>query len=498
GGFFFFFFFFFFLSSCGRTHSRIQPPRPPFPPAVRRLSFFFYFFFFCPAHFAKWSGQDYENPFTQYLGYHGELDAGALGPGRRFEEHYRCYPVVLMRGSERENVNFGGKSAPYPMLFQITNEANGNKTGAGVLEFIAEEGRVYLPNWVGLGAARRNRGRGTGDLERGSMRRPKEDDLPTTTPQMMKMLNVEQGQIVKIVNTTLPTGHFVKIQPQSVDFLDITDPKAVYASPDLRLENAFRNFSTLTRGDVIEFIYNNKIYRILVLEIKPSAADSISIVETDLEVDFAPPVGYEEPKPARAQHASTPDHLYEAGEPIKEEERGWRSFRGAGNRLSGKEVPEIIPMPVNAVAPTGPANLFSTAGLNERQTAPAALDMPFGKLFFGYKIVPFGTNKPGTPANEAEIIPRRFRVRAAPVPATNAAAGDASVRDFEFEVVSAASFRGSRSAGAKMRRSALAVKTAHGLKKPTLPARSSDRTLSPLRPHAEVVLSPADRSVALG
>lgn len=43
----------------------------------------------------------------------------------------------------------------------------------------------------------------------------------------MKTLSLEQGQIVQVVNATLPTGTFVKIQPQSVDFLDISDPKAV-------------------------------------------------------------------------------------------------------------------------------------------------------------------------------------------------------------------------------------------------------------------------------
>jgi len=62
------------------------------------------------------------------------------------------------------------------------------------------------------------------------------------------------------------------------------------------LENAFRNFSTLTKGDNIEISYNDNIYGILVMEIKPPGV-GISIVETDLEVDFAPPVGYQEPTP---------------------------------------------------------------------------------------------------------------------------------------------------------------------------------------------------------
>jgi ubiquitin fusion degradation protein 1 len=44
---------------------------------------------------------------------------------------------------------------------------------------------------------------------------------------MMQALQVEQGEIIEIKNTSLPLGTFVRIQPQSVDFLDISDPKAV-------------------------------------------------------------------------------------------------------------------------------------------------------------------------------------------------------------------------------------------------------------------------------
>lgn len=43
--------------------------------------------------------------------------------------------------------------------------------------------------------------------------------------------------------------------------------------------------------------YNNKKYYIDIIEAKPSHA--ISIIETDCEVDFAPPLDYKEPeKPA--------------------------------------------------------------------------------------------------------------------------------------------------------------------------------------------------------
>lgn len=48
---------------------------------------------------------------------------------------------------------------------------------------------------------------------------------------------------------------------------------------------------------MVQINYNNKIYEIQVLEVKPNYPEhsGISIIETDLEVDFAPPVGYVEP-----------------------------------------------------------------------------------------------------------------------------------------------------------------------------------------------------------
>lgn len=86
------------------------------------------------------------------------------GANRRFDEYYRCYPVAMMPGPERENVNHGGKvimppsaldkltrlHVTYPMLFELHNGAKEAMTHAGVLEFIAEEGKIYLPYWVGV------------------------------------------------------------------------------------------------------------------------------------------------------------------------------------------------------------------------------------------------------------------------------------------------------------------------------------------------------------
>lgn len=36
----------------------------------------------------------------------------------------------------------------YPMLFKLTNPREGRITHCGVLEFVADEGKIYLPYWV--------------------------------------------------------------------------------------------------------------------------------------------------------------------------------------------------------------------------------------------------------------------------------------------------------------------------------------------------------------
>ena len=84
------------------------------------------------------------------------------GPPQRFDEYYRCYPMAMLPGPEREHLNHGGKvimppsaldkltrlHITYPMLFELINGAKETVTHAGVLEFVADEGKIFLPYWV--------------------------------------------------------------------------------------------------------------------------------------------------------------------------------------------------------------------------------------------------------------------------------------------------------------------------------------------------------------
>ena len=56
-----------------------------------------------------------------------------------------------------------------------------------------------------------------------------------------------------------------------------------------------------------------QIYELMVLETKPN--DAVTIIECDMKVDFAPPVGYKSPEPQKMET--------DADEVDSEEVRGW-------------------------------------------------------------------------------------------------------------------------------------------------------------------------------
>lgn len=118
-----------------------------------------------------------------------------------------------------------------------------------------------------------------------------------------------------------------------------------------------RSYSALSKGDIIEITYNSLTFEFLVMETKPEGP-GISIIDTDLEVDFETPVGYvEPPRPASAPVPTMADKLkIDLGETTLASANGSRpdssasmrtqgsgeqaqeSFTGVGQSLSGRRV----------------------------------------------------------------------------------------------------------------------------------------------------------------
>jgi ubiquitin fusion degradation protein 1 len=154
---------------------------------------------------------------------------------------------------------------------------------------------------------------------------------------MMEQLGFQEGERVRIMGASLPKGKFVKLQPQETTFLELSDPKAV-------LERALSHFTCLTVGDIIEISHQHINLRFLIMEAKAhdsaDAADAINILNTDIEVDFAPPVGYVEP--TREPPKPLPTMAEKLGIDVNQtDDRGqaaFDAFVGQGNSLGGKRI----------------------------------------------------------------------------------------------------------------------------------------------------------------
>lgn len=338
----------------------------------------------------------YNDAFSSY-----QRAMQSRGRPRRFDEYYRTYPIAMLPGPDRSSANHGGKiflpasaldklttlHITYPMLFELINGAKSKRTHSGVLEFIAEEGRCYLPYWL------------------------------------MQVLELEPGDLMQVKSTDLMPGSYIKVQPQSPSFLDISDPKAV-------LETAFRQFSCLTVDDIFTFSYNDEIYSIKVLSVKPeSSMSAISVQETDLSVDFAEPLGYvEEMERRKANSASasvsgtsTPrtmghSNLHTAGSMAQN--IGYANIapdstaaaQGAKNASSAfiTQGHRLVPKKGKASASASAAGSTTASpkpgtpvgemtskpvGTRQRTNGPQPLRLPPNKLFFGYEIKPVPAKK---------------------------------------------------------------------------------------------------------
>ena len=238
----------------------------------------------------------------------------------------------------------------------------------------------------------------------------------------MATLSLEAGDLIQLKSTDLPPGRFIKLQAQSTSFLDITDPKAV-------LENTFRNFACLTTGDIFTFKYNEEVYEMAVLETKPeNDKKAISVIETDLEVDFAAPVGYEEPK--RVSGTSTPgsgaapkggtlrtagtmaqainyaDIAPESSTAAAGAKAMSSNFLSGGHKLNAKKnAKPLTPQPSTPVP--GAAGVAAPPSRTSRKTnGPQPLRLPPGKLFFGYEVKP--VRKAGDKAADDEAEKPKF------------------------------------------------------------------------------------------
>lgn len=161
-------------------------------------------------------------------------------------------------------LNYGGKvilpeyvledlldsGTPAPFTFEISHSKKLYLSHCGVLEFTGKDNEILLPEWL------------------------------------YQQLNMDECDQVTIRYKRLLNGKKIELIPHSVDFLDIDNPKK-------ELENCLVNYQVLTQGDMILCNFKTGLMRFTINKIIPNF-DAIYIVDTDLIVEFAPPIGYDE------------------------------------------------------------------------------------------------------------------------------------------------------------------------------------------------------------
>ncbi|EFP13590.1 hypothetical protein CRE_24314 [Caenorhabditis remanei] len=264
-----------------------------------------------------------------------------------YDQTFVVYGAVFLPNATQTKIteiNYGGKillptsaldlllrlNIEYPMLFKLTNMPAQRITHCGVLEFSAPEGQAILPQW------------------------------------MMQQLGLTDGDTVRVESATVPKATFAKLKPMSLEFLNITNPRAF-------LEVELRKYACLTKNDLIPTSYAGQTLEFLVVDVKP--ANSVCIIECDVNLDFDAPEGYvEQPRSvAPSVNVKPPAPPASAFLGAGQATAGTGStttttsvFGGAGRRLDGKK------------KPTSSVSLCSegTTGASTSDAAAVANDLP--------------------------------------------------------------------------------------------------------------------------
>ncbi|KAL7097335.1 hypothetical protein ACP275_10G137900 [Erythranthe tilingii] len=227
-------------------------------------------------------------------------------PRPLFQEALRCFPIKRYKNPHletRDKIILPPSSLSlilynriqYPLVFKLQSHKTNAISYSGVMEFNAEEGNIYLPEWT------------------------------------MQNLNIQEGESIVVSNASnVPKGYYMKLRPHKTAFTELADPRAV-------LEKVLREFTCLGRGSTIVIKYNHVDFYFDVLEVSPG--DVITLIDTDCEVEFAPPLDYVEP---RSDGCGSIEKVGRVENEEKEEGQGFRPFTGKGQRLGGKYTVAVV------------------------------------------------------------------------------------------------------------------------------------------------------------
>ena len=150
---------------------------------------------------------------------------------------------------------------PTPLMFRLTNQANGNTVHAGIREFSAREDEVHLSPYLieALG------------ITPDQLAQPHSEPSSPDAAEIVPKITVHARQ--------LPRGTYVRLRPLEAGY-NPDDWKSL-------LERQLReSFTTLTNGAFLSVRgVKGETFRFLIDKFRPDG-DGICVVDTDLEVDI--------------------------------------------------------------------------------------------------------------------------------------------------------------------------------------------------------------------
>lgn len=135
-----------------------------------------------------------------------------------------------------------------PMTFELSSPG-GRRSFSGVAEFTAEEGTAVVPQW------------------------------------MAANLGLRMGEELHVRRVHVPKGVYMKLQPHTARYAQVGDTKRM-------LEWVLRRYTAVAAGDTLVIEYRGEEHKFDILDTLPGRA--IRLIDSDVAVDFAPPLSGEE------------------------------------------------------------------------------------------------------------------------------------------------------------------------------------------------------------
>ena len=108
---------------------------------------------------------------------------------------------------------------------------------------------------------------------------------------IMDNIGIREGKQVEIEKICPVQGTYMKLRPHKTEFINLSNPKAV-------LERIMsRDYPVVSQGQTIELYYEDMNCKYLIDIVETNPAEIISIVNSDINIDFDQPLDYVEPPP---------------------------------------------------------------------------------------------------------------------------------------------------------------------------------------------------------